>query len=122
MIVSDGKFHLFDAWALTKGKTANLFLMALCLLVIVVIAETVIGLIMLILGAGVLGGMAGGFENLPTFFRQSPQALFQSLTPVLALAGLLWIPISGAAVAVMGAPWARAYRDLVGPDLAVTFA
>ncbi len=42
---------------------------------------------------------------------------------MLAIMAVLWVPLSGCLAAVMGAPWARAYRDLRPKrDIAETFA
>jgi hypothetical protein len=122
MTVQDGKFHLFDAWALTRGHAGTLFLIFLCMAVILLVIEAVLGALTLALGFGVLGSAAGGLQNLPTFFSRSPVDIIASLAPALVVLGLLTIPVSGALTAIMGAPWARAYRDLAQPDVAATFA
>lgn len=122
MTVQDGRFHLFDAWSLTRGHAGALFLVGLCMFVILLVIEAVIGAITVALGIGFLSQMAGGFRNLPTFFSQSPASIVSTLLPALAVMGLFSIPISGALMAIMGAPWARAYRDLAQPDLAATFS
>ena len=122
MIVQDGKFHLFDAWSLTRGHAGTLFLIALCVAVILLVLEAVVGAVALALGLGLLGQAAGGLRNLPTFFSQPPATILSSMAPALVIAALASIPISGAAMAIIGAPWARAYRDLAQPDLAATFS
>ena len=122
MTVQDGKFHLMDAWALTRGHAGSLFLIFLCLVVILIVIEAVIGAVIVALGLGVLGQAAGGLQNLPTFFNQSPARIIASVAPALIALGVLTIPVSGALVAIIGAPWARAYRDLAQPDVAATFA
>jgi hypothetical protein len=122
MTVQDGKFHLFDAWTLSRGHAGALFLLALCLFVILMVIELVVGAVALAFGIAILGQAAGGLQNLSTFFSQSPSALFASLAPALIIGGLVSIPVSGALVAIVGAPWARAYRDLAPPDVAATFA
>jgi hypothetical protein len=123
MMVDDGKFHLTEAWALTRGKVASLFAMALVVFLILAAAELVIGLILAAIGMGVLSSMAGGLSGLPALFKQPPQQLFGKLAPLLALLAVVWVPLTGCAMAIMGAPWARAYRDLRPPrDIAETFA
>jgi hypothetical protein len=123
MIVDDGRFHLGEAWTLTKGKTVSLFALGLVLFLILLAAEAVIGLVLAGIGFGALGAMAGGLQALPTFFQQPPQLLFARLAPLLAVLALVWIPLAGCAVAVMGAPWARVYLDLrPRRDIAETFA
>ena len=122
MIVDDGKMHLLDAWALTRRHAGGLFMIALCLFAILIAAEIVIGLLALIVGLGALGSVAGGLPGLRTFFQQPPAAIFSSLTPLLIIGGMVSVPLTGCSFAITGAPWARAYRDLSGPDLAATFS
>ncbi|HZL00617.1 MAG TPA: hypothetical protein VFC47_12030 [Caulobacteraceae bacterium] len=121
MIVDDGRFHLFESWTLTKGRTVSLFVIGLSLIIILVVIEAIVGTIIVVVGVGVLGSVAGGLENLPAFFRQPPQDLLSKLTPVIAIVALAWTPLVGCAMAIFAAPWARAYRDLVGPSVAAEF-
>ena len=114
MMVDDGHFHLFDAWALTKGKVGSIILIGICLGLIAVVLGVVIDGILIGLGAAALGFAAGGFNNLQAFFTQTPpQQIIMTLAPSLILLGLLIIPIQGCATAIFIAPWARAYRDVV---------
>jgi len=122
MMVQDGKFHFADAWALTKGYAGTLFLIGLLLFVVVMIIESVIGVVALALGLGFLGQAAGGLGNLQTFFNRPPAELLASLEPALIVIAVLSIPLNGAFQAIMVAPWARAYRDLAQPDVSATFA
>jgi hypothetical protein len=123
MMVDDGQFRLTEAWALTKGKVVGLLAIGLLLMLILIAGEIILGLIMVVAGAGVLGVLAGGLQNIPVLLQQQPQALVGRLTPFLAIAALVWIPLSGCAAAVVSAPWARAYRDLRPKrDIAETFA
>ena len=125
MMVDDGQFHLFDAWALTRGQAGSLFLVALTVFAILIGLEIVIGLVLVILfavlGAGAIG--AGGAGAMSAFFQQPPQDILSRLAPLLGLAALIWIPIGGAVLAIVGAPWARAYLDLKPSSrVAATFA
>jgi hypothetical protein len=122
MMVQDGKFHFADAWALTKGYAGTLFLIGLLLFVVVMIVESVIGVVALALGIGFLGQAAGGLTNLQTFFNRPPAELLASLEPALVVIAVLSVPVNGAIYAIVAAPWARAYRDLAQPDVAATFA
>ncbi|MDR3511277.1 MAG: hypothetical protein P4L73_06565 [Caulobacteraceae bacterium] len=112
MMVDDGKFHLTEAWALTRGKVASLLAVGLVLLVVLIAVEMIIALVLIALGFGVVGSLAGGLRNLPVFFQQPTQVLLPKLAPLLAVAAVAWVPVAGALLAIMGAPWARAYRDL----------
>ena len=122
MTVDDGKFHLFDAWALTRRHAGGLFVLALCLFAILLIGEVVVGLVALLTGISLLSSLAGGLSHIQIFFHQSPAVILASLAPFLLGAAVLWIPLTGCMFAISGAPWAKAYRDLSGPDLAATFA
>lgn len=123
MMVDDGQFHLTEAWALTRGRVASLFAVGLVVFLILMVVEIVLGLIALAFGFGVLATLAGGLSHLPAFFQQSPAAILPKLIPLLVVGGLAGIPVAGGLLAIMGAPWARAYRDLKPPrDLAETFA
>ena len=112
MMVDDGKIHLVDAWALTKGKAGQLFLIGLCLFAILIVAEIIVVLVMGIIGFGAVAAIAGGMQGIPSLFKQPPATILSSLTPVIAIAALMFIPLYGAALAIGGAPWARAYLDL----------
>jgi hypothetical protein len=113
MMVDDGKFHLFDAWSLTKGKAGSLFVIGLCLMLIAFAAEAVIGALAIGLGVAALGVSAGGLENLQAFFQLPPMTILTRLMPWLIVFGVAAIPIEGCAMAIFMAPWARAYRDVV---------
>lgn len=122
MIVEDGKFHLGESWALTKGHVGSLFMIGLLLFVVAIVAEIILLIVLAAVGAGAVAAIAGGFQNLPVFFQQPPQVLLSRLGPVLIIAAIIWIPFVGCLTAIMAAPWARAYRDLQPPDLAATFS
>jgi len=122
MIVEDGKFHLGESWALTKGHVGSLFMIGLLLVVVAFLSEIVLIIVLVAVGAGALTAIAGGLNNIPVLFQEPPQVLFSRLGPVLAIAAVIWIPFVGCISAIMAAPWARAYRDLQPPDLAATFA
>jgi hypothetical protein len=122
MMVDDGKFHLFDAWALTRRHVAGLFLVALILFAILIIGEIVVGLVLMLSGLGVLSSAAGGVTHIEAFFHQPVPVILGALAPFLVIMGIVWVPVTGCAFAIAGAPWAKAYRDLSGPDLAATFS
>ena len=112
MIVNDDRFHFVEAWNLTRGKVGGLFVVGLCLLAILMGAELLIILLGVALGAAGLGLAAGGFDQLQTFFQTPPATIAAKLAPLLVIYAVAAIPIAGAATAVFGAPWARAFRDL----------
>jgi hypothetical protein len=117
MIVDVGKFRLFESWTLTKGHVGGLLAVALCLVAIILVGEMTIGAVILGVGANMLGAAAGGVQTLTAFFSQAPSAFLPKLAPLLTLLAIIAIPIAGCAIAIVGAPWARAYRDLAAPDM-----
>jgi hypothetical protein len=124
MTVRDGKFHLVDAWELGRGHVVDFFVILLGVFLILMVVELVIGGFMFVFGAGMLGQAAGGLDHLQEFFRQPSAVIIASLlrafTPLLAVVGVLAIPLSGCLLAVVFAPWARAYRDIIGPEPAAS--
>jgi hypothetical protein len=111
MMVDDGKVHLLDAWALTKGRAGALFLMTLCLFGILILLEVVLVAVAGIIGVSVLSSIAGAASAIPALFRQPPGVVLSELTPLLVIGGAAAIPLYGALLAILGAPWARAYLD-----------
>ena len=109
--VDGGELRLREAWAMTKGKTWRLFLMMLCVFLILLAAEVVLFLIAMLVFAGAVGGMAGGAQPLLVMMQQ-PAALVSRLAPLLVIGGLAAIPLYGAFLAIIAAPWAKAYLDL----------
>ncbi len=112
MMVDDGQFHLFDAWRLTKHHVGSLFVVGLCLVGIAIAAELVVGAFLVALGVAALGAAAGGLGNLQAFFALGPAVIISRLAPWLIVYAVLAIPLQGCAMAIFGAPWARAYRDV----------
>jgi len=115
MMVEDGQFHLFDAWSRTKGHVGALFVIALCLVLIGMAAELVIGALAIGFGVAALGVSAGGLANLQAFFHLPPMTIVSRLAPWLVVYGLAAIPLEGCGMAIFMAPWARAYRDVAPP-------
>ena len=122
MMVSDGKFHFADAWRLTSRHVGALLVVSIAIFAVLLVAQIVIGLIMLSLGLGYLGSAVGGQSHLREFFLRSPAEMLASAAPLLVIFGVMSIPLTGCTFAIVGAPWARAFRDLSGPDLAATFS
>jgi hypothetical protein len=120
MIVADGKFHLFESWALTRGHFGSLFLIGLSLLGVFLVFDIVLLALILALGAGAVGAL-GGLSQAATLFQQSPQAAFLRIWPFAAVYMVIMVPVSGCVLAIAGAPWAKAYQDLL-PQPADAFA
>lgn len=114
MMVEDGKFHLADAWALTRGHAVELLMVGASLFVILVLIEVVIGAFALAIGIALLGHAAGGLAAFHAYFSRPPAEILAGMAPGLVLLGLVAIPVTGCLWAIVAAPWARAYRDLAG--------
>lgn len=112
MMVEDGQVHVTDAWTLTKGKVGSLFLVGLCLFAVAIVAEVILLVVMGGIGFSALSVIAGGAQAIPALFKHPFAEVLSSLTPLIAVGGLMAIPVYGAFLAIMGAPWARAYLDL----------
>jgi hypothetical protein len=101
---AEGRFRLYESWAMTRGHAGKLFLTALAILVICWVAELIIVGITLVAigGPSALAGMPTWFQH-PEFGKMAP---FVLATGVLAS---LW----GAAMyTLFGAAWATIYREL----------
>jgi hypothetical protein len=120
MMVDDGHFHLFESWNLTRGKVGSLFLIALGLVGVLLVFEILILAVLIGIGAGAVGAL-GGVDQVVALFQHSPQQLLDRIWPFLVVYGLIMIPVAGFALAIGGAPFARAYLDLKS-DAADAFA
>jgi hypothetical protein len=58
----------------------------------------------------------------PTLTSVYESLRVQPLNIWWVLLAVVWTPLVGCAFAIMGAPWAKAYRDLVQADVSRTFA
>jgi hypothetical protein len=116
MTVDDGRFHLADAWSLSRGRAVDLFVILLVQIVIVLVIEMVVAVVFIAIGFAFLSQAAGGLNGLRDFFTRPPAEIFSTLAPALVVVGLVSIPVTGCMMAILAAPWARAYRDLVGPE------
>jgi len=116
MMVEDGKFHLTDAWRLTRGQAGALFLVGLCMFVILLAVAAVHFAISIATGTMQLQTL---IQNLQPGHAAQIPPLF---TPAALIGHLISIPFSGCSLAIVAAPWAKAYQGLAQPDVAATFA
>lgn len=114
MMVEDGRFHLTDAWAMTRGHAGELLLVGILLFVMLILMEVVLGAFALAIGLAFLAQAAGSLAAVHSLFARPPAEVLAILAPGLIVIGLVSIPLFGCLWAILAAPWARAYRDLVG--------
>jgi len=120
MMISDGRFHFRDAWKLTRGHAGALFAIGLCLTVVLLVVMAVNVALTLSMGGPQAQSLMQAFQAPHP--GAPPAQLIPPLTPMVVVKYLIAIPVSGCIIAIWGAPWARAYRDLAQPDVAATFA
>lgn len=103
------QFMLFESWGLTKGHAWGLFGVALALVAIILLAELVIGGVIVALVGGTGLAHKADFQALA---RRSPAELIAAISPWLLGFGVV-LSLAGAAIyAIMLAPWAEIYRQL----------
>lgn len=111
------EFLLFEAWKLTKGNSGALLGMGLVAFIIGWLISMVVIGVMFGVGALLLLGN-GGFEALQALDDSKDFAAFFTAerTQTLLIFGGVFLVVStavqGYALAIMGAPWADAYRQL----------
>jgi hypothetical protein len=108
-----GSFQLFESWTLTKGQGARLFGLALVLFVVIIVMYIVLIAIIGIVAA-IMGVSIGLNEDaFRSFFEQGPETVMMTLIPLFVIMALISALISGAYYAILMAPWASVYRQLV---------
>ena len=122
MIVADGKFHLFESWTLTRGHAGSLFLIGLTLTGLLLAAQIVLAIVVLMVVIAVLAVQGLSLATIPAVFSQPPGQVMAQIAPFLAVYALVAIPLTGCYLAIVTAPWAKAYRDLAAPDASEAFA
>jgi hypothetical protein len=104
----DKNFRLFESWKATKGHVGGLFLIVLLLLVLIWLIELVVG--------GTMFAIAfSNAQGLKAFFARPPEEILHTAAPLLIGGVVVGSILSGAALAVFMAPFATAYRQIVGP-------
>jgi hypothetical protein len=116
MMVHDGKFHLGESWTLTEGHAVDLFIIAISLAAILIVAEMVIVGVLMVVGVAAFAAFSGGAANYLTHLHNNPSAVLAAVAPLLVVGAILWIPLTGCFLAIWNAPWARAYLDLTAPE------
>jgi hypothetical protein len=113
MSFAEGRLRIAQAWALTRGHLKKLVLLA-TLLVMVGMAIALITFVMV--GASVTAFVSsfGDPNAMRAFFDQPTGDIVRDLTPWGLGAAAMSALISTFGFVVFAAPWAEAYRELIG--------
>jgi hypothetical protein len=109
MSFAEGKFLLFESWAFTRGQSGRLLGMALLLMLILIGLELVL---YAILGVAVFGSWAGIKAMVEALQGQPPQAWLHAFWKVAAVGTVVLSFLAAFAMALVCAPWAKAYQAL----------
>lgn len=115
MSFAEGKFLLFESWAFTRGQSGRLLGMALLLMLILIALELVL---YAILGVAVFGSWAGIQAKVGALQGQPSQAWLHAFWTVAAVGTVVLSFLAAFAMALVCAPWAKAYQALAASGAA----
>lgn len=106
MSFAERNFRLFESWKQTRGQAARLFAVAAVIIVMMIVAEAIVGL----LGFLLLGGPA----RMADFARlaRDPAQMLTAMAPVFLGFSVVLTLLSTLFYAIVGGAWAQIYRDL----------
>lgn len=113
MTFAEGRFRMFEAWQLSRGHALQLFFIGLLAFAIVLVIEMVVGGVIGFTAIGVIASHASAAGG--AFHRPAAEWIGQ-LAPWLVLGGAILALFGAAAMAIMYAPLAAAYRLLSAPE------
>jgi hypothetical protein len=121
MSFRERQFRLFESWAITKGHAWRMFLVMLVAVLAIIVLDIIV------VGIGVIGVIATVAANAhmtaEAFFSQPPAVWMGALAPAIILVFVLGVLLTGLSTALIYAPVARMYRQLVpSADAAAAFA
>lgn len=108
-------FFLGESWAMTRGHSWKIFGVALALVVIVMLIETLLGGVMFAAVFGAVGAH-GGFAALAD---AAPADIFGMMAPLMVIGVPVYAVLVVALYVVMAAPFAEIYRELAPETAAV---
>jgi hypothetical protein len=105
----ESKFLLFESWTFTRGQSGRLLGMALLLALILMALELVVYAIAGVAAFGSWQGIKAMVEGLR---GQPPEAWLQAFWKIAAVGTIVLSFLGAFAMALVFAPWAKAYQDL----------
>jgi hypothetical protein len=109
MSFAEGKFLLFESWSFTRGQSGRLLGMAVLLVLILMALELVV---YAILGVAVFGSWMGIKTTVEALRGQPPEAWLHAFWQVAAIGTVVLSVLAAFAMALVCAPWAKAYEEL----------
>jgi len=116
MTFDDGRFRMFEAWQLSKGHALELFFVWLLAFAVVLVIELVIGSVIGFTAIGVIAGHASAAGGASSAFHRPAAEWIGQLAPWMLLGGAVLALFGAAAMVIMYAPLAAAYRLLSAPE------
>jgi len=116
MTFAEGQFRMFEAWQLSRGHALQLFFIGLLAFAIVLVIEMVVGGVIGFTVIGVIASHASAAGGASSFFHRPPAEWIGQLAPWLVLGGAIFALFGAAAMSIMYAPLAAAYRLLSAPE------
>jgi hypothetical protein len=118
MTFAESRFRLVESWTMTRGNGWRIVLVLLLLLALVIVAEIILGVLILAAIAAIIGAgaMKGDWseERIVAFFSQAPSVWMQSLLPWIIGGAVIASILTVLMAVIFTAPWAEAYRQLRG--------
>jgi hypothetical protein len=105
----EGKFLLFESWTFTRGQSGRLLGMAALLMLILIALELVV---YAVLGVVAFGSWAGIKAMIEALQGQPPQAWLHAFWGIAAIGTIVLSFLAAFAMALVYAPWAKAYQEL----------
>jgi hypothetical protein len=112
-------FQLFESWTLTKGHSWSLLGLMLLLMLTILGFEIVFGGILITIFFSLGSASAFSPESIEAFFAQPTDVWMMQAMPWLVGLTLVSALLSGAVYTILLAPFASAYRQIVGEPQSV---
>lgn len=107
MSFDEGRFRLFQSWAMTRGQSLKILGVGIALVLLVCVLQV---LIVLVFGLAVVA--VSGLGSLHQVLVAPPEDLIARLFPWMIVLGVIGSALGVVAYVIMGAPIADIYRQL----------